>query len=222
MRRWGRWSGLLGLHGDGPRAFLGTDAAPLAGVGHRGTGAWTRILGWISSPGIVVFHGSRPRTLPVAPPAAKRRDPRRHARDPGEPLSGPAPPPEWRRPAEQAGCGQRAIEPEETHARSNRGQVDLRLRRGIARHARTAGREGRRHRGDDARARPRPRARGVHDHHRGMRGVHAGRPPPPDGLADAVAEAVGRLEERAGKRLGDPEDPLLVSVRSGARDRCPG
>jgi pyruvate, orthophosphate dikinase len=44
----------------------------------------------------------------------------------------------------------------------------------------------------------------------------------PDGLADAVAEALGRLEEAAGKRLGDDEDPLLVSVRSGARESMPG
>src|SRR5215211_463981 len=44
----------------------------------------------------------------------------------------------------------------------------------------------------------------------------------PDGLADAVKEALTRLEERAGRRLGDAEDPLLVSVRSGARDSMPG
>jgi pyruvate,orthophosphate dikinase len=45
---------------------------------------------------------------------------------------------------------------------------------------------------------------------------------PPDGLAEAVDEALARLEERAGTRLGDPRDPLLVSVRSGARDSMPG
>jgi pyruvate,orthophosphate dikinase len=45
---------------------------------------------------------------------------------------------------------------------------------------------------------------------------------PPEGLAEAVAEALTRLEERAEKRLGEPEDPLLVSVRSGARDSMPG
>jgi pyruvate,orthophosphate dikinase len=44
----------------------------------------------------------------------------------------------------------------------------------------------------------------------------------PDGLEDQVAEALGRLEEAAGKTLGDPEDPLLVSVRSGARESMPG
>src|SRR3984885_9725952 len=44
----------------------------------------------------------------------------------------------------------------------------------------------------------------------------------PAGLTESVAEAVTRLEELAGKRLGDPDDPLLVSVRSGARDSMPG
>jgi len=44
----------------------------------------------------------------------------------------------------------------------------------------------------------------------------------PEGLHDQVAEGIVRLEERAGRRLGDPEDPLLVSVRSGARDSMPG
>ena len=33
---------------------------------------------------------------------------------------------------------------------------------------------------------------------------------------------LARLEEHAGRRLGDPADPLLVSVRSGARDSMPG
>ena len=44
----------------------------------------------------------------------------------------------------------------------------------------------------------------------------------PDGLADQVAGALARLQERAGKQLGDDEDPLLVSVRSGARESMPG
>src|SRR3954452_5276818 len=44
----------------------------------------------------------------------------------------------------------------------------------------------------------------------------------PDGLSDQVADALGRLEEHVGKRLGDSEDPLLVSVRSGARESMPG
>ncbi|MEA2443611.1 MAG: pyruvate, orthophosphate dikinase, partial [Thermoleophilales bacterium] len=44
----------------------------------------------------------------------------------------------------------------------------------------------------------------------------------PDGLEDEVAEALGRLEEQAEKKLGDSDDPLLVSVRSGARESMPG
>jgi pyruvate,orthophosphate dikinase len=44
----------------------------------------------------------------------------------------------------------------------------------------------------------------------------------PEGLAEEVAAALQRLEERAGKRLGDASDPLLVSVRSGARESMPG
>src|SRR5688500_20213500 len=39
----------------------------------------------------------------------------------------------------------------------------------------------------------------------------------PEGMADQVADALQRLEEHTGKSLGDDEDPLLVSVRSGAR-----
>ena len=45
---------------------------------------------------------------------------------------------------------------------------------------------------------------------------------PPDGLEEQVDEALGRLERAAGKRLGAPDDPLLVSVRSGARVSMPG
>jgi pyruvate, orthophosphate dikinase len=44
----------------------------------------------------------------------------------------------------------------------------------------------------------------------------------PDGLEDQVADALKQLEEQAGKTLGDPDDPLLVSVRSGARESMPG
>jgi pyruvate,orthophosphate dikinase len=44
----------------------------------------------------------------------------------------------------------------------------------------------------------------------------------PAGLDAQVGEALARLEERAGRRLGDPADPLLVSVRSGARESMPG
>src|SRR3954449_8716836 len=44
----------------------------------------------------------------------------------------------------------------------------------------------------------------------------------PEDLAEQVADALGRLEEHTGKTLGDDEDPLLVSVRSGARESMPG
>src|SRR3954447_13053661 len=44
----------------------------------------------------------------------------------------------------------------------------------------------------------------------------------PEGMAGQVAEALQRLEEQAGKQLGDAQDPLLVSVRSGARESMPG
>lgn len=44
----------------------------------------------------------------------------------------------------------------------------------------------------------------------------------PEGMSEQVAEALARLEEQSGKRLGDRDDPLLVSVRSGARESMPG
>src|ERR1019366_3239567 len=45
---------------------------------------------------------------------------------------------------------------------------------------------------------------------------------PPKGLADEVSEHLSQLEEKMGRRLGDPADPLLVSVRSGAKFSMPG
>jgi pyruvate, orthophosphate dikinase len=44
----------------------------------------------------------------------------------------------------------------------------------------------------------------------------------PSGLTDEVARHVGRLEKTMKRRLGDPADPLLVSVRSGAKFSMPG
>src|SRR3954454_21916599 len=44
----------------------------------------------------------------------------------------------------------------------------------------------------------------------------------PAGMADQVAEALERLEGHTDKRLGDRDDPLLVSVRSCARESMPG
>ena len=37
-----------------------------------------------------------------------------------------------------------------------------------------------------------------------------------------VEEAIDKLETLNNKKLGDPDDPLLVSVRSGARVSMPG
>ena len=44
----------------------------------------------------------------------------------------------------------------------------------------------------------------------------------PDGLTAQVASGVAHIEAITGKRFGDPADPLLVSVRSGARASMPG
>jgi pyruvate,orthophosphate dikinase len=44
----------------------------------------------------------------------------------------------------------------------------------------------------------------------------------PAGLDDETAKHVRKLEKAMGKRLGDPADPLLVSVRSGAKFSMPG
>ena len=43
-----------------------------------------------------------------------------------------------------------------------------------------------------------------------------------DEMIDQIEVALAKLEEIAGKKLGDPENPLLVSVRSGARASMPG
>jgi len=44
----------------------------------------------------------------------------------------------------------------------------------------------------------------------------------PAGLAAEVNDHLARLEEQMGRKLGDPADPLLVSVRSGAKFSMPG
>ena len=44
----------------------------------------------------------------------------------------------------------------------------------------------------------------------------------PAGLKEEVAKALAKVEKIMGKRFGDPADPLLVSVRSGARKSMPG
>jgi pyruvate, orthophosphate dikinase len=44
----------------------------------------------------------------------------------------------------------------------------------------------------------------------------------PEGLASEVGEHLAALERKIGRRLGDHADPLLVSVRSGAKFSMPG
>jgi pyruvate, orthophosphate dikinase len=44
----------------------------------------------------------------------------------------------------------------------------------------------------------------------------------PAGLWDQTTAALLQIEQKAGKRLGDARDPLLVSVRSGAKFSMPG
>jgi len=44
----------------------------------------------------------------------------------------------------------------------------------------------------------------------------------PKGLEAEVASFVKLIEKETGKKFGDPRNPLLVSVRSGARDSMPG
>jgi pyruvate,orthophosphate dikinase len=44
----------------------------------------------------------------------------------------------------------------------------------------------------------------------------------PNGLEEEIDEHLARLEQKTGKRFGDADDPLLVSVRSGAAVSMPG
>ncbi|MDW4911751.1 PEP/pyruvate-binding domain-containing protein, partial [Streptomyces sp. ADMS] len=43
----------------------------------------------------------------------------------------------------------------------------------------------------------------------------------PDGLGREISAHLTALEQAAGRRLGQPDDPLLLSVRSGARFSMP-
>ena len=105
----------------------------------------------------------------------------------------------------------------DSRAGRHRHKARLRLRRGLARHARPARRQGRERGGDDPRARrgagarrasrspPRPASRTC------ARGARSRR-----GSTTQVDEALARLEEQAGKRLGDSERP---AARVGALGR---
>ena len=43
-----------------------------------------------------------------------------------------------------------------------------------------------------------------------------------DEIMEQIMEAIDKMEEITGKKFGDTENPLLVSVRSGARASMPG
>ena len=43
-----------------------------------------------------------------------------------------------------------------------------------------------------------------------------------DEIQQQIMEYIGKLEEVTGKKFGDTENPLLVSVRSGSRASMPG
>ena len=102
--------------------------------------------------------------------------------------------------------------------------MDRALRAGRPRHARAARRQGRERRGDDARAGRRSACRRASRSRRRRASAYmrADRRSSPTASRSEVAAALAALEERAGKRLGDADDPLLVSVRSGARESMPG
>ncbi len=51
---------------------------------------------------------------------------------------------------------------------------------------------------------------------------YANRKTYPKSLNAEVADALGKMEKIMGKRFGDEKDPLLVSIRSGARRSMPG
>ena len=87
--------------------------------------------------------------------------------------------------------------------------VGLRLRRGLARHARAARRQGRQRRRDDAGARRRARAGGLHDHHRGVRRLHEGRP--------GGARGAGRAGRRGARA---PARSTPASGSATTRTRC--
>src|SRR5438093_2838986 len=44
----------------------------------------------------------------------------------------------------------------------------------------------------------------------------------PEGMWEQVKEGLQKIEEKVGKKFGDPKNPLLVSVRSGAPFSMPG
>ena len=62
----------------------------------------------------------------------------------------------------------------------------------------------------------------LHDHDRRLPRGHGRAARCRTGSEQEVDEHVRRLEERTAKRFGSSDDPLLVSVRSGAAVSMPG
>ena len=163
---------------------------------------------------------ARPGSFPLAPGGARAswsrrwraRWPRRRRRTsapwPGRPRDGRDARAPRARPVE-TGAGRRgqwrAYPRRAGHLGSRRGrrrhEARLRLRRGLARDARAARRQGRQRRRDDPRARRRAGAGGLHDHHRGLRRLHARRPRGargPRGAGGRGARHVWRSEPASG------------------------
>ena len=63
----------------------------------------------------------------------------------------------------------------------------------------------------------------LHTHHRGLRRLYYDHDRKlPEEVKPQVELALARMEEAVGKKFGNPADPLLVSVRSGAALSMPG
>ena len=159
-----------------------------------------------------------PHPPPIGPPPARRNHPP-HPRNPSQNPRPGGPPVTTNRTRLRAG-------PTHAGAPASRGEaLHLRLRRRPGRgrrvDARPARRQGRRPGGDDerracpcrpaSRSRPRP-------------ATTTSRPASscPTGLWDDVLAAVQEVEQETGKGFGDADNPLLVSVRSGAKFSMPG
>jgi pyruvate,orthophosphate dikinase len=70
---------------------------------------------------------------------------------------------------------------------------------------------------------PLPVPPGLHHHHRNLRRYNDAGQKLPRGLMDEVRANVARGRERPpGKKFGDPNNPLLVAARSGAKMSMPG
>ena len=83
-----------------------------------------------------------------------------------------------------------------------------------------ARRQGREPRRDDPH-RPAGAAR-LHHHHRGLHLLLRQQADVSAGAPAQMEAGVAALEKQTGTKFGDPKNPLLVSVRSGARDSMPG